>query len=145
MLSPAKRRFHIMMLEEQLRPRMYLRRAGAYSVRRGTRDALVTLNYTVGLLEYPENMVVIYPQGKFQSVYQHPVTFEKGIEAIVIRIKKEVGVIFYAALVDYFSGRKPALTIYLKEVPFELASSSSRLASAYNVFLKECYHQQKPE
>ncbi|MFP4526521.1 MAG: hypothetical protein ACLFNL_09025, partial [Bacteroidales bacterium] len=46
-----KKRFHIMMLEEQLKPRMFLNKAGAYSIKKQTRDVVNTLNYTVELMK----------------------------------------------------------------------------------------------
>jgi 1-acyl-sn-glycerol-3-phosphate acyltransferase len=140
-----RKKLHIMMLEEQLRPRMFLNKAGAYSIKRGSRDALSSLNYTSNLLGQAENLVIIYPQGEFQSVYQYPVAFEKGIEFIAERIKREIQLVFYAALIDYFSERKPSLTIYLKQVPQSLAGSAPDLESAYNDFLKNCYSFQKPQ
>ena len=140
-----RKKFHIMMLEEQLRPRMFLNRAGAYSIRRGSRDALETLKYTAGLLHDPGNLVVLYPQGELESIYGFPVKFEKGIEAIALKSATVYHLVFYSALLDYFSHRKPLLNIYLKEVPANVSLSVEALQSAYNDFLQECFAYQKPE
>jgi len=142
--SVFRKRLHIMMLEEQLKPRMFLNKAGAYSIKKGSRDALTTLNYTAGLMEDAGNLAVVYPQGEFESIYRHPVTFDKGIEVIGRKLIHDIQLIFYAALTDYFSYRKPTLSIYLKEVPQSLASNVSALESSYNTFLKECHANQKP-
>jgi 1-acyl-sn-glycerol-3-phosphate acyltransferase len=140
-----RKKLHIMMLEDQLKPRMFLNKAGAYSIKRGSRDALASLNYTSELLEKADSLVVMYPQGEFQSVYQYPVAFGKGIELVSKRTGREIQLVFYAALIDYFSERKPSLTIYLKEVPQSLAGTATGLESAYNDFLKNCYSRQKPQ
>lgn len=139
------KKLHIMMLEEQLRARMFLNKAGAYSIRRGSRDAVETLRYTAGLLSEPGNLVVLYPQGEFESVYKFPVKFERGIEVIAAKVDSACRLVFYAALVDYFSKSKPFLNIYLKEAPFHQTGSVLTLEKAYNEFLKDCYTYQTPE
>lgn len=140
-----QRKFHIMMLEEQLRRRMFLNKAGAYSIRKGNRSVLESLQYTSQLLVKNENLVVIYPQGEFESAYQQPVKFENGLKNIASGVHNKFQLLFYVALVDYFSHRKPFLTIYLLEVPQELAMTTGGAESAYNAFLAECIMQQKPE
>jgi 1-acyl-sn-glycerol-3-phosphate acyltransferase len=139
------RKFHIMMLEEQLRHRMFLNKAGAYSIRKGDRSVLESLQYTSALLGKKENLVVLYPQGEFESVYQQPVKFENGLKNIATGVQNNFQLLFYVALVDYFSNRKPFLTIYLFEVPHVLALTPAGTESAYNAFLAECILQQKPE
>ena len=44
------KKFHVMMLEEQLRQNMILNKTGAFSIRRGSRDALESLKYANGIL-----------------------------------------------------------------------------------------------
>jgi hypothetical protein len=139
------RKFHIMMLEEQLRHRMFLNKAGAYSIRKGDRSVLESLQYTSALLGKKENLVVLYPQGEFESVYQQPVKFENGLKNIAAGVQNNFQLLFYVALVDYFSHRKPFLTTYLLEVPQEIALIQGGPESAYNAFLAECIMQQKPE
>jgi hypothetical protein len=100
---------------------------------------------TIDLLSNAENLVVLYPQGVFESQYLRPVRFEKGVCTVAARVTNEVHLVFYAALVDYFSSRKPSLSVYLREVPREIALSPASIESAYNTFLSECTWQQKPE
>lgn len=139
------RKFHIMMLEEQLSGRMFLNKAGAFSIKKGSRSVIESLHYTRDLLKGKENLVVLYPQGEFESIYRTTVRFEKGMSTIVTGLKNKLHVVFYAALVDYFSHRKPALTIYLREIPQEMASNPEKMETAYNTFLTECVMQQKPD
>jgi len=139
-----RRKFHVMMLEEQLRSRMFLNKAGAYSIKKGSRSVIESLSYTADLLSKKDNLVVLYPQGEFESVYRVPVSFEKGIGTAISKVQNKIHLVFYAALVDYFSYRKPSLSIYLKEIPQELALDPADLESAYNAFLHACIFQQKP-
>jgi 1-acyl-sn-glycerol-3-phosphate acyltransferase len=138
------RRFHIMMLEGQLGQRMFLNRAGAYSINKGHRSLIESLNYTADLLTRKENLVVLYPQGVFESLNQRPVTFQRGIERIAAGVKNDIHLVFYAALTDYFSFRKPSVDIYIEEFPKELALAKGSLEPAYNEFLSRCVNKQKP-
>lgn len=139
-----KRKIHIMMLEDQLSSRMFLNKAGAYSIKKGSRSIFESLTYTIQLLERKENLVVLYPQGEFESQYRRPVRFEKGIERIMKGAGPRIHLVFYAALADYFSHRKPSLSIYLKEVRLEIAPDARELECAYNEFLEGCVTRQQP-
>lgn len=108
-----RRRFHILMLEEQLKERMFLNKSGAYSIRKGHRSMVETFSYTRSILADPGNMVVMYPQGKIFSIHDHPFTFEKGWFRILEKLERPVQLIFYHALVDYYSWRRPTLNIYV--------------------------------
>jgi len=138
-----QRRFHIMMLEEQLRERMFLNKAGAYSIKKNSRDVVETLNYTMELLKSSQNLVVMYPQGKFKSLYHYPIDFEKGVSSILEKLNGQVQVVFLAALVDYFSHRKPTLTLGLKEYEPKEVSALNDIERAYNDHLKNMINQQK--
>ena len=138
-----KRRFHIMMLEEQLKQRMFFNKAGAYSIKKHSRDVVETLNYTVDLLKDTKNLVVMYPQGKFKSLYHYPLQFEKGAASILNKLNGQVQVIFLAALIDYFAHRKPTLTLGLTEYELKGEASLKKLEDAYNKHLQDMINQQK--
>jgi len=139
------RRFHVMMLEEQLQSRMFLNKAGAYSICPGKRSVLESLAYTANLLNVPENLVVLYPQGEFQSIHDLPVRFQTGINKVLSRQKAPLHLVFYVALTDYFSRRKPSLTIYFREFDTESEGRVKTLEEAYNEFHDIARKQQKPE
>lgn len=107
-----KRQFYTMMLEEQLSSRMFLSRIGGFSVNPGHRSVIDSLNYAVTKLTQPGNLVVMYPQGRIASFSAGVLPFQKGVDYIIkkAQLKK---VLFYVALVDYFSERKPTLTFYI--------------------------------
>ena len=131
-----KKKFHVMMLEEQLSKRKFLSRGGAFSIRRGTRSAIESMHYAKNLLNYPENLLLMYPQGEFTSMAHRPLKFEKGIETLLG--KKEVTVKMVVALIDYFSHRKPSLYLYITN--FENKHESPE--AAFNTFLEACVKRQ---
>jgi len=139
------RKIHVMMLEEQLSGRKFLNRAGAYSIKKKSRSALESLRYSGELLSEKSNLVVLYPQGEFQSLYLRPVSFGKGVKIIHSFAVKEFQLIFYAALPEYFSHRKPTLAIYFVEADRDLLKNPSALEEEYNRFIESSVIQQKPD
>lgn len=135
-----KKKIHVMMLEDQLRMRRFLSKFGAFSIDPNTRSVVESLNYSVDLLSNPNNLLVMYPQGKLHSMHQSDIVFERGIEKILSRCV-EVNLMFYAAFVDYFSNRKPTLTIYIEQVEFDRYNSSD-LNSMYCDFYINCRKKQ---
>lgn len=140
-----KKRFHIMMLEEELTQRMFLNKAGAYSIKKGTRDVLESLHYTTMLLNNPENIVVMFPQGQIRSMHEYPVMFEKGVWHVIKKLNQEIKVVFQISLTDYFSSVKPYLRVYLKEVPQEDIGSRGELEQVFNAFLRKAIACQTPD
>lgn len=139
-----KKTFHVMMLEEQLKQRMFLSRAGAFSIDKGKRSMVETFSYAVDILKNKKNLFVIYPQGKFQSIHDRPIIFEKGYFSILKKVVESgFQLVFYVALTDYFSFRKPMLTIHLKEQSFSSAISATDLEIMYNEFYLEAAGLQK--
>jgi 1-acyl-sn-glycerol-3-phosphate acyltransferase len=106
------KKFHVMMLEQQLSQRPFLSKIGAFSIYPGKRSVLNSLNYAIQKLKEPANLVVMYPQGKIAPFSAGILPFQTGVQHI---IKKSglTKVLFYAAFVDYLSRRKPSLTLYL--------------------------------
>lgn len=129
-----KRRLHVMMLEEQLRGRLFLSRMGAFSIRKNHRDAINSLEYAANLLSNPQNMVVLFPQGRFQSLHQHPVSFEKGWFRILQKAPENTQLLFMANMIDYFDHPKPTLTTRLKLVKSSF-ENATQVEDAYNDFL----------
>lgn len=137
-----RKKLFIMMLEEQLKGRLFLSKAGAFSIRKASRSALDSINYAIDLLEDHNNLLVIYPQGEIRSMHIRRQEFQKGVEKVLDRQEGNVKVFFYAALTDYFSHRKPGLNIYLEE--FRRRQPGS-LEDEYNKFLDRCILEQKED
>lgn len=109
------RKIHIMMLEEQLKQRMFLNKTGAYSIKKGERSAIESIHYTTEILSDPGNLVLLYPQGKIHSLYDYPLIFEDGWYRILRKLEKPIQLVFYVALFDFYSNRKPEVHIYLQD------------------------------
>jgi 1-acyl-sn-glycerol-3-phosphate acyltransferase len=137
-----KRKPHVMMLEEQLKARMFLNKTGAYSIKKGSRSALESLRYSAAILTDPKNMVIMYPQGKIHSIYDHPLQFEKGWYRIFKYLEHPIQLVFYVAMFDFYASRKPELHIYLQDYAYE-ETSFSRMEADFNLFHESSIHQQK--
>lgn len=138
-----RKKFNIMMLEEQLKGRLFLNKAGAFSINPGSRSVVESLSYTSGLLHDAENMVVVYPQGTITSIHRRPVRFGRGTERIIAGASDKLMILFYVALPDWFSEKKPAL--YVRVIEYSARERSfTDLEEAYNIFLDECISKQIP-
>ena len=137
------KRLHLMMLEDQLSKNSFLRYAGAYSINRQGRKILESLNYTSTLLENPDNLVIIFPQGKIESMHAPHIHFEKGIQRVIDQCRKEVQVVFSTALTDYCAHRKPTLHFYLKEYTYVPSCTLEEIEKAYNLHYQEALRRQR--
>ena len=136
------KKFHVMMLEEQLKGRKFLNNTGAYSINKKSTDMLNSLNFTAELLTNNKNMVLFYPQGTFDSLYKHPVIFENGINKVLQKCQSNVQLVFYVALIDYFEHRKPTLTLYIKASDYDSSMTTMHIQERFNAFLNESIKQQ---
>ena len=135
-LEVVKRRFHFMMQEDQLLRFRFFNYTGAFSVNRKSRKVVESVQYAASLLEDPENMVLIYPQGRLQSLYASQFLFEKGIERILQGREGEVQLLMSVNMIDYLAHRKPTLYIYLRD--YEGPFRREALEEAYNRFYADC-------
>ncbi|MBE0673605.1 MAG: lysophospholipid acyltransferase family protein [Bacteroidales bacterium] len=140
-----RRKFHVMMLEEQLLPRMFLNKAGAYSIKKASRTVIESINYSSELLSARGNLVVIYPQGEIESQYNFPVRFERGIERIIRNARGDFSIVFYTAFVDWFSSKRPVLTFRLSRYEGNDRPSHDELEAAFNRHMYESMSKQIPE
>ncbi len=125
-----KRQLHVMMDEEQLTKRRFLRRLGAFSIKKNSRSAIESLNYAISVLEDSSNLLVLFPQGRFQSLHQHPLTFEKGWFRIIQKSQPNIQIVFMAALTDYFSSPRPGLDVYLESAANEIYTNNKKIHKA---------------
>lgn len=105
------RRPYVMMLEEQLRKHPVLTRCGAFSVRHNSRDIIRSLNYAVRVLDDPRNMLVIFPQGRIESVNIQHVAFQSGVDYIMRHVAADFAVVMNANIVDYGPHSRPSLKV----------------------------------
>lgn len=133
----GRKYFYFMMLEEELQKRMFLNKAGGYSVKKGSRSVIETMEYTAQLLDDKNNLVLIFPQGEINSLHTREIRFEKGIEYVIKKSSGNFQLVFVVFLIDYFSEQKPSLFVYLKE--YDLRNFTSKtLETEYNIFYNDC-------
>ncbi|MDY0348848.1 MAG: lysophospholipid acyltransferase family protein [Tenuifilaceae bacterium] len=141
-----KKKFHFMMLEEQLKKHWYFNYTGAFSVNKSAKSVVETIQYAAELLSHPGNLVLMFPQGKIESIHKHSFDFEKGVQKIIEKTdRSQVQILFLVNSIDFFINKKPSLYQYIKEYA---ASDTDYLALAqnYNAFFKESIkHQTEKE
>ncbi len=108
-----KRKLYIMMQEDHLRKRMLFNLFGGFSIEKGSRETIKSLWYAADLLNNPENLVVVFPQGELISNHATEVTIERGIERLIKHIKGPCQIVYSCVLIDYFESLKPSAYFHL--------------------------------
>jgi len=126
-----RRRFHVMMLEEQMKKRMFLTRCGVFSVRKNSRDLVESLQYAASLLKDPSNVVTIYPSGEIISHHQQNYPFQRGF-ARLTGDDVPCSIAFAVVLIDHFSFARPEICIYVEKYSGE--TSAKLIESAFHTF-----------
>jgi 1-acyl-sn-glycerol-3-phosphate acyltransferase len=109
-----KKRFHVMVIEETVQKVSFFKYVGAFSVSKNSRDMLASLDYAAELLNNPENMVLIFPQGKLYSNFADEVNFEKGLSRIMEAAAGKFQTIAAATFIENLQYKKPTANVYLK-------------------------------
>jgi 1-acyl-sn-glycerol-3-phosphate acyltransferase len=124
------RKSYIMMQEDHLQARMWLNHCGAFSINRSSREMIRSLQHGAKLLDDPENVVIVFPQGELISNHVTDIKVEKGIERLIKNIKGPCQIIYNCALIEYFESLKPSVFFHLYdcgvagEVPFDELSAN---------------------
>ena len=129
-----QKRFHVMMLEEQLQKHKLLRGAGAYSINRSNgKDIVESLSYSAQILESPHNLLLMFPQGRIESMHREILSFQSGVARILKQVDAPVQILFCINLIDYQSQRKPIVQTFLKKHTdsFELTAIQNGFQSHY--------------
>ena len=114
-----------MMQHDHLEKRWLFNYFGGFSIEKGTREMVRSLQYAAGLLNDPQNLVVVFPQGELISNHATEVSIERGIDRLIKNIKGPCQVVYSCVLIDYFESLKPSAYIHLfncgvaGEVPFD--------------------------
>jgi 1-acyl-sn-glycerol-3-phosphate acyltransferase len=137
------KRFHAMMLEEQLAQRRFLRSAGGFSINPRSRSVIASLSYAAELLSDPKNLLLIYPQGKIHSLYDQPIRFEKGLEKVLQLTQAPVQLVFSVALLDYHARPRPSLYYRLREYEGDVQAPLAEIERAYQSFYDHCLERQR--
>jgi 1-acyl-sn-glycerol-3-phosphate acyltransferase len=119
------RKLYIMMQHDHLEKRMLFNLFGGFSIEKGTREMLKSLHYAADLLNNPENLVVVFPQGELVSNHATGIDMGQGIERLIKHIKGPCQIVYSCTLIDYFESLKPSAFIHLfdcgvaGEVPYK--------------------------
>ncbi len=135
-----RRKFHVMMDEENLKQRMFLNQIGVFSVQKNSRDLLSSLHYSAEILKDRQNLLTIYPTGAMITQHQQNMLFQKGISRILSGKIANLAVVFAVFLVDYFGYARPEIRVYLEK--YEGERTTEALQSAYVAFHQRCIEKQ---
>lgn len=91
-----------------------------------------SLEFAGNLLNDPQNLVLIFPQGKLYSGHVDEVKFEKGLMNLINSSNRNFQYVFAASFADYFQKRKPELNCYLQVWEGAEYTSLQLIKSAYN-------------
>lgn len=127
-----KKKFHVLVTAGDYQKTGYLKYFGAFAPEAKGKDLLETLTYAGQLLDDPQNLVLIFPQGKIRSMHVNQIAFEKGIMQVLNASQKKFQTVFAVTLVDYFSSRKPKAKTYLAKWQAEEYVSLQLLKSEFN-------------
>lgn len=137
------KKFYFMMLEEQLKKRMFLNKCGGFSINNNPKEMIESINHAAALLKDQNNMVLIFPQGRIETKYRFPFHFEKGLEAILKRSSGNARILFIANLIEYYSEARPSLYIHFEQPGLGNQPGREAIEFAYNSFFARCIDRQK--
>ncbi len=138
-----KKKFHVMILQETAKRIGALGYGGAFSVNKGSRDVIESLDYAAQLLNNPGNLVLMFPQGKLYSNFVEHINFEKGVTKLIQKSGNNCQIIFAATFIQYFEHKKPTVTIYLKQQhDIYFSKGISTLQSDYQEHFNKSKQQQ---
>jgi 1-acyl-sn-glycerol-3-phosphate acyltransferase len=127
-----KKQFNVLVNQEEYAKHWYLKYLGSFAAEASKKDVVETLLYAGRLLDDPNNLVLIFPQGTSVTSYATSINFEKGVMQVINSSKKKFQIVFSASLADYFGGRKPSVNTYLESWEAEEYVSLQLLKSEYN-------------
>jgi 1-acyl-sn-glycerol-3-phosphate acyltransferase len=137
-----KKKFHVMMLESTALKEPFLKYAGGFSVNKTSRDMIHSIDFAAKLLDDPDNMVLIFPQGKIYSNMVSEVTFEKGIIQIIKKAASNFQLIFAVTFIENFDNFKPVANTYLKTNSDSSINTILDLQGAYQQHYTQSRQQQ---
>lgn len=133
-----QRKFYVLMLENQLKTRLFLSRLGAFSIQPGSRTMVDTGTYMRNVLQDARNCVLIYPQGQIESAGKHHIHFQPGILRYALQSGEDVQWLFSAFFTEYGDQPKPTVYHYHHWHNFNPQTSATELERAYQLFYDSC-------
>ncbi|HEY0057220.1 MAG TPA: lysophospholipid acyltransferase family protein [Pedobacter sp.] len=137
-----KKKFHVMVTEENYRKVSFLKHLGAFPVKKNSKSLIQSLEYAGELLNDNANLVLIFPQGKLYSNHNDSIVFEKGLINLINSSKKNFQYLFAASFIDFFAKRKPSVSCYLKLWEGAEFTSLQLIKNEYNKHYETSRQQQ---
>jgi 1-acyl-sn-glycerol-3-phosphate acyltransferase len=115
---------------------------GAFSVNKNSRTVMQTLTYAAQLLNDPQNLVVIFPQGKLHSNFIEKVNFEKGIIKVIKQADDNFQLVTAVTFVEHLRHKKPSANVYLQTIPPTKFDNITELNDIYQQHYNAARQQQ---
>ncbi|MDB5014154.1 MAG: glycerol acyltransferase [Daejeonella sp.] len=128
-----KKKFYIMITEENYKKVWFLKYLGSFSVKKGSKSVIQTLDFAGKLLDDPQNLLLIFPQGKLFSNHTNNIAFERGLMSVLSASNDNFQFLFSVVFADYFENRKPTITCYLRQWESERNSNLQAIQEAFNL------------
>jgi 1-acyl-sn-glycerol-3-phosphate acyltransferase len=128
-----KKKFHVMILEETGKKNSFMKYLGAYTVQKGTRDIIASLDYTANLLAEPDNLVLIFPQGTLYSNFVDQVQFQNGLSRAIKQAGGQFQTVFAVSFIEYLQHKKATVNINL-QVRSESFADINELQEAFQTY-----------
>jgi len=105
-----KRKFYLMMLEEQLRKYWFFQKIGAFGIEPGNVQSLKEVSkYIKQILSDHSKYLVFYPQGEIQPYELRPLSIKKGIQFFLKGIESSTLVIPLGFKIHYLNEKYPSV------------------------------------
>lgn len=137
-----KKKFHIIITEDNYKKVWFLKYLGSFSVNKNSKSVVQTLDFAGKLLHDPQNLLLIFPQGKLFSNHTNSVNFQRGLMSIIAASNNQFQFILSAAFADYFEERKPTITCYLQNLNPDIEMNLKSIQEAYNRHYESSRNQQ---
>ncbi|MEP4533460.1 MAG: 1-acyl-sn-glycerol-3-phosphate acyltransferase [Cyclobacteriaceae bacterium] len=129
--------YHVMVQEDQLKKHWYFKYKGAFSIKKQSREMRESINYAAHLLEDAANMVLVFPQGRLQSMHTDDIEVQKGTLRLIESVKGNCQVIYNAVSVEYLESFKPTVTFNLLDCGRAQSIQTGELAKTISEFHAE--------
>ncbi|WP_337864864.1 lysophospholipid acyltransferase family protein [Ignavibacterium sp.] len=130
----SQKKIYIMMLEEQLKRFWFFQKIGCFSVNPNNKQSgIVTMKYTLELLNYPDNCVVIFPQGEIESFDKNPLGYNKGIEFLAENSNRDFEILPVANKIYYTNQKLPFILMHVHHL-INSAEIKNKSVSLFNEF-----------
>lgn len=129
-----KRKFYVLMDENNLAKNKWLSYAGAFSSDRQT--IRKSLNLCEEILQNRNHVLLYFPQGRLQSLYDHELKFKRGADYLIRHIGQDFTIILVANIIEYNKHKKPTIRSYCLKLRKDECTDS--LEDQYRRFYDQC-------